>query len=298
MATFKIVLAYFSDDGGWTPNGSPATSYTLPQKPSCSGLGDDAEHAINFTYQGDAISIDGGAWQDDWPVGFVVETCQLAYVGAPNSSLGRTCDSAGGCSGADANTYVSAVFNLSSSSPTVCSLGGFSGGFDYGFDISGEAADASCALTLKSAILTVTARASKYRITCSPGSVTIGGDTRYGFVIEGTYSIAAWWYSEDNDDYVFGDDPGGDYEEVDNPVPRIDSITPTQGPVAGGTEVTITGNGFFRPDGEAGVLRVLFDGEFEGTDVEVAPDGKSLTCLTPGHWAAITDVTVETDFEE
>lgn len=116
--------------------------------------------------------------------------------------------------------------------------------------------------------------------------------------IAGTYVIDQWYYSPSADDYVLSDtDPGGDFEPVDFPTPRVDSIVPDHGPIAGGTTVTITGAGFYQPDGDPGVLRVLFDGDFEGTSINVI-SGKVLTCLTPAHWPKTVPTRVETDFEE
>lgn len=111
--------------------------------------------------------------------------------------------------------------------------------------------------------------------------------------IEGAYTIQAWWQT--GDDYIFGDDPGGGATPVDTPTPRIDSIVPNSGPTSGGTSVTITGAGFWNPDGTLGVEAVLFDGEFPGTSVVVS-DEHTLTCVTPAHWKGTKDVVVVLDF--
>ena len=56
--------------------------------------------------------------------------------------------------------------------------------------------------------------------------------------------------------------------------PIILSITPNSGPAAGGQTVTITGQHF-----QTGCT-VLFAAN-QATNVVVAPDGLSLTCVTP-----------------
>jgi hypothetical protein len=123
-----------------------------------------------------------------------------------------------------------------------------------------------------------------------------GGVIFDGLLIAGTYGLQNWWYSESLDDWQFGDDPGGDYAPDDHPWPYISSIVPDQGPTAGGTAVTITGGGFFNPDGELGVESVIFDGEFPGTDVVVI-DQHTLTCVTPAHWKSTKHVVVNLDFD-
>lgn len=115
------------------------------------------------------------------------------------------------------------------------------------------------------------------------------------FHIFGDYIIEAWYYSPSLDDYVLGEDPGGDYEAVDTPTPRIDSIVPNEGPIAGGTAFTITGAGFLNPDGEPGVESVMFDGEFPATSVVVI-DSQHLTGVTPAHWKGTYHVVVNLAF--
>jgi hypothetical protein len=113
--------------------------------------------------------------------------------------------------------------------------------------------------------------------------------------ITGTYVIASWWYDLGTDDYVYGADPGGDYEPVDAPTPRIDVLSPSSGPIAGGTAFSIAGGGFLGPDGTPSVEGVLFDGEFPATDVVVV-DQHTITGVTPAHWRGGVDVVVSLDF--
>lgn len=59
-----------------------------------------------------------------------------------------------------------------------------------------------------------------------------------------------------------------------NEAPQASTMTPTSGPQAGGTTVTITG-AFFQPG-----VTVLF-GSRPALNVQVAANGQSLTCVTP-----------------
>gem|GEM_PF-1342349 len=59
-----------------------------------------------------------------------------------------------------------------------------------------------------------------------------------------------------------------------NPLPDITRVTPSEGPAAGLTPVTIEGHNFF------GTLRVTFDGQL-ATNVQASSDGTQLSCLTP-----------------
>ncbi|CAN5568645.1 hypothetical protein BH10ACT1_BH10ACT1_25350 [soil metagenome] len=73
------------------------------------------------------------------------------------------------------------------------------------------------------------------------------------------------------------------------PVPTATSLTPDQGPVAGGTGVTITGSGFV-----AGQTSVTIGGNtVPAANVTVNSD-TSLTFTTPAHTAGPVDVTVTT----
>ena len=67
--------------------------------------------------------------------------------------------------------------------------------------------------------------------------------------------------------------------------PKIDTVTPEQGPAAGSTKVTITGTDF--RDG----LSVTFGG-LPATNVIVV-DYKTVTCLTPAHAPGTVDVKIE-----
>ena len=72
--------------------------------------------------------------------------------------------------------------------------------------------------------------------------------------------------------------------------PTATGIVPTEGPIAGGTSVTITGTGFV-----AGQTTVDIGGNtVAAVDVTVAPGGLTLTFDTPAHVAGLVDVTVTT----
>ncbi len=66
--------------------------------------------------------------------------------------------------------------------------------------------------------------------------------------------------------------------------PSVTSVTPNQGPSAGGTSVTVTGTQF--QDG----LAVYF-GDVAATDVVVVTDSQ-IACTTPAHFPALADVRV------
>lgn len=79
-----------------------------------------------------------------------------------------------------------------------------------------------------------------------------------------------------------GTDPGG---YTYNPAPAITSLSPDQGPVVGGTVVTITGSHF------TGATGVTFDG-LPGSAFSVDSDGQ-ITVTTPAHVAGPVDVVVQ-----
>src|SRR5690606_31251770 len=84
-----------------------------------------------------------------------------------------------------------------------------------------------------------------------------------------------------------GDSAPGELTYVAGPaVPVISSLTPTSGPTAGGTTVTITGSGF------TGATAVRFDG-IAATSFTVDSDTQ-ITAVTPAHAAGPVDVTVMT----
>jgi hypothetical protein len=69
------------------------------------------------------------------------------------------------------------------------------------------------------------------------------------------------------------------------PIPTIDSIAPANGPIAGGTPVTIQGSGF-----SAGT-QVFFD-NIAALSVDIL-SAQSLVAVTPPHAAGLVDVTVQ-----
>ena len=108
----------------------------------------------------------------------------------------------------------------------------------------------------RAAMLTLTEGAD---LSATTGTVDIDGDT-----IEG-------WY------------PGADY--VIGP-PTVTDVTPSSGPAAGGTNVTVSGTNF------TGATGVTFGGT-AATNVSVASE-VTLTCDTPAHAAGAVSVVVTT----
>jgi hypothetical protein len=69
-------------------------------------------------------------------------------------------------------------------------------------------------------------------------------------------------------------------------LPTVSSVSPPQGPIAGGTGVTVTGSGFY------GGMTVRFGGTAATT---VSPVSRTmLYCVTPAHAAGLVDVSVTT----
>ena len=69
--------------------------------------------------------------------------------------------------------------------------------------------------------------------------------------------------------------------------PTLDSVSPSSGPIVGGTTVTITGSNL------TGTTQVLFGG-VAATDVSVGEDGDTLTATTPSGTAGTVNVSVTT----
>jgi hypothetical protein len=89
-------------------------------------------------------------------------------------------------------------------------------------------------------------------------------------------------------DYKYDDwvsDKDGATRDI-TPPPYVGSITPNEGPAAGGTSVTITGGGFTNSSD----TWITFDSD-SATSVEVV-DEFTLTCVTPSHSAGLADVIV------
>lgn len=90
------------------------------------------------------------------------------------------------------------------------------------------------------------------------------------------------------------DAPGADAPDLDAPPapPVLTSVDPTGGPLAGGTEITITGSGFEEPG--AGTTTVTVGGE-PATGVTVMSDTE-ITATTPaGTTAGLVDIVVAND---
>ncbi|RZT79400.1 LPXTG-motif cell wall-anchored protein [Micromonospora violae] len=90
--------------------------------------------------------------------------------------------------------------------------------------------------------------------------------------------------------------PGEDVTEPDGftyevAPPRIDTVTPGQGPTGGGTTVTVGGSGFV----PGGTTVTICGRTIPASQVSVAADGRSLTFRTPPCAAGTTTVTVSTD---
>jgi hypothetical protein len=82
--------------------------------------------------------------------------------------------------------------------------------------------------------------------------------------------------------------PDDQYQFVTNPAPTVVDISPSSGPAAGGTSVTVTpGTSFL------GATVVDF-GTTPGTDIVVNGAGTSLTVTSPAETAGAVDVTVTT----
>ncbi|MEL0627543.1 IPT/TIG domain-containing protein [Salinibacterium amurskyense] len=84
-------------------------------------------------------------------------------------------------------------------------------------------------------------------------------------------------------EHVGGDATAGDFTYL--ATPNVTNVTPTSGPLAGGTEVTITGTGF------TGATGVTFDGD-DGTSFTVVSDTE-ITVTTPAHAAGDAPIVVE-----
>ncbi|MBH0024910.1 IPT/TIG domain-containing protein [Salinibacterium sp. SWN248] len=83
-------------------------------------------------------------------------------------------------------------------------------------------------------------------------------------------------------EHAGGNAAAGDFTYLANP--SVSDLTPTSGPLAGGTEVTITGSGF------TGATGVTFDGD-AGTSFTVVSDTK-ITVTSPAHAAGDAAVVV------
>lgn len=112
-----------------------------------------------------------------------------------------------------------------------------------------------------------------------PTAFNIGLDRQVGvgFKLTGNYSILAYWWlvpdvspcgdKQTGALQLASEQPGDEWQRLDPddpdaaPTPVIDEVTPSHGPVAGGTEITLTGSGF-------------------GMDCDVQVDGVSCTDIT------------------
>jgi hypothetical protein len=90
--------------------------------------------------------------------------------------------------------------------------------------------------------------------------------------VQGKFDLSADAGTADN--YIYGG-------------PAITSVSPDEGPAAGGTVVTITGTGF------TGVTQVTFGGA-AGTGLSVNAAGTQITVTTPVHDPGLVDVVVTT----
>ncbi|MEV8254482.1 IPT/TIG domain-containing protein [Rhodoglobus sp. NPDC076762] len=84
-------------------------------------------------------------------------------------------------------------------------------------------------------------------------------------------------------EHAGGNAAAGDFTYLANP--SVSDLTPTSGPLVGGTEVTITGTGF------TGATGVTFDGD-AGTSFTVVSDTE-ITVTSPAHAAGAAAVVVE-----
>ncbi|MHC4942090.1 MAG: IPT/TIG domain-containing protein [Planctomycetota bacterium] len=122
-------------------------------------------------------------------------------------------------------------------------------------------------------------------------TVTIGGSSATSIVLLNTTTITCTTPAQGRGtvDVVVTTDFGTDTLSngyTYNAPPTISSVTPTDGPVAGGTAVTISGTAFTpTPD-----MTVSFGGT-AATGIVVV-DSTTITCNTPAHAAGAVDVTV------
>ena len=124
-----------------------------------------------------------------------------------------------------------------------------------------------------------------------PLDVAVGGESAVDVTLESDAEISFLTVPSEPDDYdvvlthglqvVTVEDPLTVYDPI-----RVDDVSPLTGPAAGGTRITVTGDGFV-----AGV-RVLL-GDVEATDVEVMADGMTLSATTPAGAAGVVDLTVQ-----
>jgi hypothetical protein len=86
--------------------------------------------------------------------------------------------------------------------------------------------------------------------------------------------------------------PADHYGFVTDPAPTVTVVSPSSGPIAGGTSVTVTGTGFYG-GGSSSAVTVVDFGTTPGTSVDVV-SATSLTVDSPAGSAGIVDVTVTT----
>jgi|GEM_PF-1721697 len=87
-------------------------------------------------------------------------------------------------------------------------------------------------------------------------------------------------------------DVAGNSDTTARLVPKVDTITPNQGPAAGGTRVTITGGPFY-DDQNVDQIGVLF-GAHAAVD-PIVVNSRMITAFAPPQAAGVVDVTVITD---
>ncbi len=113
--------------------------------------------------------------------------------------------------------------------------------------------------------------------------VTASPDNKYGVRVSGDRMV--WYGSDGSDDEIYTAVPG-----VPTPAPTVSGVSPDEGPVYGGQDVTISGTDF------TDVTAVAFgDTELDSDDYIVVSD-TVITATTPSHIADTVDVIVTTDW--
>jgi hypothetical protein len=150
---------------------------------------------------------------------------------------------------------------ISSISPT---SGPTAGGTSVAINGSGFQAGATATIGGKSAVIVSVAPSSINAVTPAHTAGTVS------VVVTNPGGLKGWLLR------------GYTYVNLGQP-PQISSVSPTSGPTAGGTSVTITGSGF-----QAGAAVTI--GGTSATVVSVAPS--SITIVTPAHAAGMVNVVV------
>lgn len=274
------VLALYPSVTGLAANCGASDGIALPQPNAILHHVGPDEWSVRFAFDEDQIELDGSAGinMSSLPVGFKPLSARIRFDGNVNCYAGIATD----CNfyiQTDPVTEVKTYDGITG--PTDPLVGFGENRYDYDFT------------TFPVPTMTdLVNNGTGARLTIGTG-VSEASAAIAGVKITGTYTTDLYvWYNAITDEYLVQDtDPGAGYVLVPAVIPRIDSITPDQGTIAGGTAVTIIGGGFLDPTGAGSVEGVLFDGEFFGTSLVVV-DQHTITCVTPAHWRGAVPVVV------